>query len=1021
MKKRSKKNSTLPSTEESNGSTKSTSSSKGSKNSPRDAQESKLKKKEKSGDGVPSKRHSMNIERIKTDSIRKSTSFNFDLKEEPQNNSIVSIRKSRSKSEAYPSKKRNRLSSKAPSSLEDIIAIVLELSSTVSKLDSALQEEKSNRVIIQMLVKNQEEAIKSLKIKSEDQEKIIATLQEEINSLKEELKKVNFESDKSKSKSSKKVSKIKSEGKLQSYLSNVEKKKKSAKKTKSHPTLRADVKSPRDKKELLSGYSTPRSNRTSGSQDDFAYDLDDKLFYSNTSPKSETTDNHKMLEKRSSSSSVDGHDKKIAKKDLKSTFFLNFGRTTKPKYSLSTPERDDEGGYLSEGSSVTRRGIKSQRISTSRLSSTFNISTDSNQYLSNTSPISDRSTSPEPMTRVPRPYMLLPDKYKDELNIAPTPRSLAAAISNWTLNSKGIPNQLDKWISALLAEGFNMPDLFTKEVDQSLIDCAKHGSPRFKVEDPYVIAALIKNWFVELPDSLFMTSKYRHWSNAVQIDDDVRISFLKSLYYSLEETNRNMLKYMFAFFEALLDKSGCVIDIESIATVFGPIFLRDFNTIYTSRIGVTFGDLLGTSKEKSEPSQQMIASQLLDIILREPGFFEDEQPEICFEKIGRQYVVASATIENLAILLIDTNYTEREFGHIFWTTCLYFMSYSQLLKMLVDFYYRYEGESRWKANIRMRILMTIKTWVKSYAHVLSQDDAFKRILQEFTQQAKDNASRSTYNEDQVLHSLENSQLDGTSSNIVVLPPRPSIDPNNMIIDQYDGKTFASQVVLIHSEIMPSIEYTELLEVASNKKGTKKSSNYTTVVDFINNLTMWVAFDILKNNHVNSRIRAISYYIDVAHHCLSFHDYNGAWAIYGAIGLHIIQRLTTTWERMPKKEMAQFKKLESLFEPRMNFAEYRKRYEISIKEAGYAIPVLALIPMDIIRFEMEPTFIESRKIDFTKMRRIYATLQSLSRSNTKPLNTQTYEFTVSTRLWNWLWNYKDVDEVTLEGLSKLLEP
>lgn len=477
---------------------------------------------------------------------------------------------------------------------------------------------------------------------------------------------------------------------------------------------------------------------------------------------------------------------------------------------------------------------------------------------------------------------------------------------------------------------------------------------------------------------------------------------------------------MLQFFNDLLNSEDCAITLESIANVFGPIFLREIKPMNSIRIGVTFGDLLEQkSKKQFEDfkSHDEISVTLMTILLKEDlTIFQNQSDTITFDKLGKHFVVASATIDNLILLLIDTNYTEREFSHIFWSTSEYFSTNSEILRRLLDIYKSYVGDSKWKVNIRMRVLMAIKMWIKSYSKLLNQDSSFKDILNDFIKSNEENLSNENkFKENQVIQNISNSLSQEEPQQL--LPIRQVVKPNNLMIEQYNAKIFATQILLIHSEIMPFIEYNELVSVESQLSKNKSNvSDYSIVIDFINNLTMLVAHDILCNNHVNGRVRAISYYINVATQSVMMHDYNGAWAIYGAIGLHIIQRLSSTWEKMPKKELSNFKKLDALFEPRLNFAEYRRRYESSIKDHGYAIPVLALISMDIIHYQVEPTFLESDKIDFNKMRKIYTTYKYLSRSNITPLNSLLQEYQKVDKLWNWLWNYKDIDEVQLEEMS-----
>lgn len=954
--------------------------------------------------------------------IRKSSSINFDVTESRK-------RKSRSKSELSTAKKRTNKMKIKSSDDESMTMdhLVLNLQKSVKRMELMLEEEKSNRILFQIVMKNQSEVIENLKERLTTQEIEMESLRDEIILLQTSIKEQfltpvkQFRKGSSEKNIKKRNSKSPSIKKLKSDETSLEEKKEkktrkekkfkktSEKRANSSPSLGKNrSKLITSKVESTSCINSPRSEYETDESENSRVtfegiaDLTEKV--------SEITNNQSSMESSS----------KKSKKESKTQFKLNLSKIkTKrstingnespinpmsPKSEINSPRFENDSGYGSDGTIQKRHRINQKRSSAPRLPT---------QQVKSPTVQSKINTSTDSQMRIPHPYILFPDRFKEELRVSsPTPRSLAAAISNWNLNENGIPVHLEYWTYQILNDGYVIPDLFSLSLDTHAMYQLQYNEDENAHKSCYDIAASMLHWFEELPDSLFMVSKYLHWVNACKTEGEARISFLRTLYYSLDEVNRILLSFMFDFFDCLLSIKGNKITMASIAKAFGPIFLRQFKSM--NRMGITFDDLLERRNKEfksSDTSHENDAYTLMMVLLSEKTIFNSET--IVFEKIGRQYVVTSAPISNLILLLIDTNYTEREFAHIFWTTCNYFGTHTDILQMLINIYNTYDGDQKWMSNLRMRVLMAIKNWIKVFSHALCNDSSFKLILEEFKMQAKD--KHKDDNGDQVFQSLVNFHALENSQN-EMLPTRKVVNPNNIVLDQYDAKAFSVQLLLIHSEIMPRIEHLEIMDVRKEEKSkVKKVSNYSTVIDFINNLTMWIAYDILGRSNLNGRVKALIYYIDVANICLSLHDYNGAWAIYGAIGLHIIQRLTPMWEKLPKKDLTTFKKLEHLFEPRLNFMEYRKRYELSLKENGHAIPVLALISMDIIRYEQDPTYID-RKIDFNKMRKIHATLQSISQNNITPLYTPGQEYIKVDRLWNWLWNFKNVDEVQLENMA-----
>jgi son of sevenless-like protein len=188
-----------------------------------------------------------------------------------------------------------------------------------------------------------------------------------------------------------------------------------------------------------------------------------------------------------------------------------------------------------------------------------------------------------------------------------------------------------------------------------------------------------------------------------------------------------------------------------------------------------------------------------------------------------------------------------------------------------------------------------------------------------------------------------------------------------------------------------------------------------MVNYINRITHWVAWDIVSKVTLNDRQRVLGFWIDVAKYCKGNGDFNGSWAVFGAFGLHAVARLTQTWEKLSRSEQSRHKRLTSLFDPRLNFGEYRKQLDRA-QLNGPTVPILAFLPKDIIRFETDPTFTDERLVDFDKMRGIYSTLQGIAHCKNETLPFQRNE-----DIWECFLSLPLVPESRLEDYSYRAEP
>jgi hypothetical protein len=714
-------------------------------------------------------------------------------------------------------------------------------------------------------------------------------------------------------------------------------------------------------------------------------------------------------------------------------------------------------------------------------------------------------------------------------------------LSTLPSNEIGIPIILEQLCQYLTAEGTSLVALFEKRVDfarlenlrrklDQTLSCASPTNTKtlsasvakdLKGEDAYVVAGVLKRWFLDLPDTLLMMSKTRYWLDVVEItDQELCIAGLQTLYYSLDLNRRRVLRYVIDFLKNFIVVSGGVTTLDDVCTRFGPLLMRVSGSANTTRgessphrelsgiqqmihsnsssnlsgstddvspiskiesAAITTNMNGSTGVEKSAPvtsnSSSTIAihstsaahqagkisrrgsarlevdssaeNQLLMITLmkylitRDSEIIKNHDQGVEFSRRpDLNYVVRCATSPKILMLLIDQNYTEREFSQIVWDTCIYFTKPTELLTQFIELYKKANGDLKWQNRIRMRILMAIKTWVKHSNFALGPNKEFRSTLQQFSNevmqemQSKDagvisnqeplaasTAAGSAGAEARILHSIMNASMFERSDDTWIqwkLQRLSACEPFTFEVQKHDPSIIAGQLAMIHCRLFSMIHPSELTYNAP--LDAERSPNYTGVVQHINCLTSWVAYDILYRTTPADRARVLVYYLDVAECSLNLGDFLGCWAIRGAFDLHPVSRMSQTLERIPRKDASRNKRLASLFEPRMNFAEYRRAFDNQLNETSFAIPILAFLPKDIIRLETsEPTFPEPGLVDVDKLRSIYYVLQNLTYADAQAFLKLNPQIKAISTIWDFFANLPLIQETTLDQLSYKAEP
>ncbi|QSL65025.1 hypothetical protein MERGE_002329 [Pneumocystis wakefieldiae] len=274
--------------------------------------------------------------------------------------------------------------------------------------------------------------------------------------------------------------------------------------------------------------------------------------------------------------------------------------------------------------------------------------------------------------------------------------------------------------------------------------------------------------------------------------------------------------------------------------------------------------------------------------------------------------------------------------------------------------------------IRLRVYNVFKTWIESYWHKDSDEDALD-IIRDFISQClikylpqvstrleelinkvlSKNASNNHFlNISRRLYNSSNRSLCSDlsmpssiiSKNLLTQLRTTSLEdnPDAFSITDFDPLEIARQLTLKESKLFCFILPEELIKL----KTSRKTNTYTTVkamAALSTDIAGWVAESILSQNDIKKRAHVLKQWIKIGNKCLELNNYNTLMAILSALNLSTISRLKKTWNILSTKSKNIFENLLSITDYSRNYALYRSRLKEHIPPC---LPFLGLILTDI---------------------------------------------------------------------------
>lgn len=166
---------------------------------------------------------------------------------------------------------------------------------------------------------------------------------------------------------------------------------------------------------------------------------------------------------------------------------------------------------------------------------------------------------------------------------------------------------------------------------------------------------------------------------------------------------------------------------------------------------------------------------------------------------------------------------------------------------------------------------------------------------------------------------------------------------NTVLD-FEPRELAGQLTIRQMEIFCRIQTDELLDSQWMKDNGSGSPNVMAVSTYSSDVSRLVISTILEYSTPKKRASVVVQWIDVAHHCLEIHNYEGLAAIVCSLSNTAISRLHKTQHAVPKVHRESLERLQMITNPSRNYKILRTRLRNHIPPC---LPFLGMYLKDLV--------------------------------------------------------------------------
>jgi len=376
-------------------------------------------------------------------------------------------------------------------------------------------------------------------------------------------------------------------------------------------------------------------------------------------------------------------------------------------------------------------------------------------------------------------------------------------------------------------------------------------------------------------------------------------------------------------------------------------------------------------------------------------FSQEDSPENILFHDERQEIVKAGTLEKLVERVTYEKWPDPEYQMCFLLTYRSFCTPMELLNILtarfnmpVPKMATSQETEEFKKNIlkpvRLRVYNVLKNWVGTHSHDFLEDPLLVEQFEHFcnTDIMKFVPSLSTQLLDKLTKKLtgadrKNKELKFDNQEE---PFRPA-NPSQFTFMDLHPVEVARQLTLIEHELLEKIRPFEFLGQAWTKKDKEvRAPNILTMIKRFNQVSGWVAQEIVTCKGLSERREVLKKVIDVAEMLKQYQNFNGLMEIISALLQTPVYRLKQTWAGLGKHAKV-FEDLEELMSRENNFRNLRTHLQSC---SVPCMPYLGMYLTDLTFVEdATPDMLTPTLINFSKCRKIATIIRNIQQYQDTP--------------------------------------
>jgi len=402
-------------------------------------------------------------------------------------------------------------------------------------------------------------------------------------------------------------------------------------------------------------------------------------------------------------------------------------------------------------------------------------------------------------------------------------------------------------------------------------------------------------------------------------------------------------------------------------------------------------------------------------------------------------IIKGGRIEKLVERLTYTKYSDSKFLHAFLLTFRSFCTPSEFLELLKQ---RYDVEppegsseedietfnSGQRKTIRLKVNNVLKHWITTGIQDFLEDEELKNSLVGFVDGKMKLDMEGPANS---LMKLLNKKLadplgeeekkkrqvfTGNSAPVPHLPNSAKMKDLKVKLLGYHPQELARQLTLIEYDLYAAIQAPECVSQNWMHKTRKNelAPNILRMISRFNEVSTWVASEVVKCKDLPSRIQCLKHFIDMADYCQQLNNINGCMEIVSGLQSSSVFRLKQTWGGLDKQHTKMFDELRGVMSRDNNYRDLRA-YLHSVDPP--CIPYLGMYLTDLTFIEEgnKDNLPDGQGINFQKRQRLSEVISEVQIYQNTPYNLEPVAF-----IQDYLFNAESLPEEQCYKKSLRLE-